>query len=142
MEAMKMELNIDKSKIMRINNREQKLEIVTAYEYLGSIISGDGKLDLDVANRTRKNTKVNYALNKTICRKIEIDKHVKLGTYNTVVLPEMKYLRKVTEKSELVRRNSHEEDRETDTELLWICDEYGTQRMAGKIIKAGRAGRK
>lgn len=48
------EINVNKSKTMIINckekSNEEKLEILTAYEDLGSIITNDGKVDMDRAN--------------------------------------------------------------------------------------------
>ena len=139
-EKMGMTLNVEKCKLLiankqtidpvRIQIKGQNIEEVTAYEYLGSIFTNDGKIDLDIANRRQKGNRVYYALSKSILGKTEIDISTKLEVYNTVAVPtilyscetwtidkkhedkiiatEMKYLRKIAGKTKWDRiRNEH-----------------------------------
>ena len=147
---LEMEVNTSKCKTMIVNNKTEdevreidingkNLEKVTAYEYLGSVISEDGKIDLDIANRINKSVKIYYALNKTVFGKREIDMKTKLRVYNAIVVPiltyaseswaikdkhegkinaaEMKYLRKIAgktkmdrERNESIRRTVQQEE--------------------------------
>lgn len=141
MEKMKLEININKCKTMKIGHQEQvigdetrvyckgqSLEMVSAYEYLGTIISNDGKLDLEIANRTKKTSRIYYAINNTILGKREISQETKLHVYNAITVPtllyasetwvtnrkhesainaaEMKQLRKIAGKTKLDRERS------------------------------------
>lgn len=102
-ERMGLKLNIDKCKVMIMNKREitnspkeifikdHKIQDVTSYEYLGSIISQDGKIDLDINNRLRKTNKTCYSLNKVIFAKRKIEKETKLRLYNSVIVPILMY---------------------------------------------------
>lgn len=99
-EMLKMEVNIEKSKIMIINEREQdntqikckdiKLEEVTTFEYLGSIITNDGNIDVELANRAKKSNKLYYAL-RALLGKTEMNIETKLRIYNTIILPTLIY---------------------------------------------------
>lgn len=76
-----MEVNTDKSKIMIINKQLgqiEKKEIkrkgkglgrVSTYNYLGSILSEDGKIEAELANRAKTGSRIYPALNKTQNRK-------------------------------------------------------------------------
>jgi len=100
-EKMGMTLNVEKCKLLiankqtidpvRIQIKGQNIEEVTAYEYLGSIFTNDGKIDLDIANRRQKGNRVYYALSKSILGKTEIDISTKLEVYNTVAVPTILY---------------------------------------------------
>lgn len=130
LEERGMAVNISKSKIMKIGGekvnfeikwKDQTLEQVNSYKYLGTIINDDGKLDEEINNRIRKANQVYYNLNNTIIGKREVNKKTKMQIYKTVYLPvllygaetwammdkhksrvtasEMKYLRKVVGKT-------------------------------------------
>lgn len=102
-ETLKMEINIDKTKVMIINENQDNnsnkdikcknkiLERVTTYDYLGSIVTNDGKIDAEITNRANKSTKVYYALNKTILGHRDIDIEVKIKIHNVVTLPIITY---------------------------------------------------
>jgi hypothetical protein len=90
-----MTVNDRKSKVMRIcrireevgnlhirwNNRE--LEQTTSFEYLGTIIHKNGKIE-EVLNRIRKTNSIYYQLNQTIFGKKEINSKTKLHVYRTL----------------------------------------------------------
>lgn len=101
-EAMGMTINESKTKTMQIqrnngNNTQdftckgKKLESVTNFEYLGTIISSDGRIEPEIANKIKKATNIYYAINRTLLGKKEIGKKTKLQIYNTVVIPAMTY---------------------------------------------------
>lgn len=101
-ENMGMEVNTNKTKMMIINNKESELvrkieingntiEAVTAVEYLGSVITDDGRIEVDIANRMKKTRNIYYAINKPILQKQEIDKQVKLKVYNIIARPTLTY---------------------------------------------------
>ena len=97
-----MEINIDKSKTMRISKEEQlenlrircgegTMQEVDSYEYLGTIISRDGKIDQEVLNRTRKTTSAYYEICNTIVGKREISTKTKMQIYKSVIVPIAQY---------------------------------------------------
>ncbi|KAI4461171.1 reverse transcriptase (rna-dependent dna polymerase) [Holotrichia oblita] len=101
-EKLELEINSKKCITMIINKRGKdsnetiqiggkQLERVSTYEYLGSIITEDGRMDMDINNRIKKTNKIYYALNKTIIGKKEIDKNIKLKVYNAIAIPTMTY---------------------------------------------------
>lgn len=61
---------------MTINEKREKqletLERVSLYEYLENLITQDGRIE-DLSNKAKKETKLYYALNRTIFVKYKID---------------------------------------------------------------------
>lgn len=102
-EKMKMEVNINKTKVMIINenqnDRNKKeikckdtiLERVTTYEYLGSVMTEDGKIEAEITNRANKSTKIYYTMNKTILGHKNIDIDVKMKIHNAITVPTITY---------------------------------------------------
>lgn len=102
-EKVKMEVNLNKTKVMIVNeNRDNKanneikcrdtiLERVTTYDYLGSILTEDGKIDRELSNRQNKSTIIYYSLNKTIWGHRDIDLETKIKIYNTITVPIITY---------------------------------------------------
>jgi hypothetical protein len=72
---------------IRCNNRE--LEQKTSFEYLGTIIHQNGKIEEEVLNRIRKTNSIYYQLNQTIFGKKEINTKTKLQVYRTVMEPSL-----------------------------------------------------
>lgn len=60
-----------------IKYRGVNLERVRAYEYLGSVITEHGKIDVELANEVRNKTQI-YSMKLTTLGKKEIDKAVNL----------------------------------------------------------------
>lgn len=99
-EELKMEINIEKTKLMVINEKEPditqikcnniNIETVTTFNYLGSIITNDGNIDTELASRMSRSNKLYYAL-KSILGKKEINKETKTKIYNTIILPTLTY---------------------------------------------------
>ena len=58
---------------MEIICNGQILEEVTTFDYLGSVITEDRKLELYIANKIGRATKIYYALNGTIMGNGEIE---------------------------------------------------------------------
>lgn len=103
-ENKKMSINIKKSKVMIIKGKTSevneeggifckgvRLEEVSTYQYLGTTISNEGKIDQEVLNRIKKATGIYYQLNKTVFGKKEIQKKSKRKVYETIVLPTLLY---------------------------------------------------
>ena len=67
------------------------LEEVNNYEYLGVIISSDGRIEQEVLNRVRKATTAYYGMNNTIIGKTEISNKTKLQIFNAVIVPIISY---------------------------------------------------
>lgn len=87
---MKVEINASRSKIILINDKEAKknrnneinykgreLKVLSTYEYLGTLIINDVKIDLEISNRTEKANRIYYALNSRKGKK-EMNKKIKL----------------------------------------------------------------
>lgn len=51
---------------VKIICKGKKLEQVTAYDYLGVIMSNDSKEDMEIANRVQKENRIYYAIIRTI----------------------------------------------------------------------------
>lgn len=102
-ENIGMEINANKTKIMIINEtqtteasrnitcKQQDLEIVTVFEYLGNVLTNDGKLDTEIAKRRQKASNIYHAINRTILKKREIEEKIKLAVYNVIALPAILY---------------------------------------------------
>jgi hypothetical protein len=89
-----MEVNASKSKIMKVGVGERDrwaitcgghaLEEVEQYEYLGVVISNDGRLDGEILNRVKKAMQVYFQLNGTVVGKRELSMETKKRIYNCV----------------------------------------------------------
>ncbi|XP_039276101.1 uncharacterized protein LOC120349670 [Nilaparvata lugens] len=96
-----MIMNVSKSKVMVVSRggreniqimvSEELLEQVGKYEYLGTMFSEDGKIDLEVMNRVRKGSTAYYAIKDCIFGKREIEKRIKNHVYRSVIEPIMLY---------------------------------------------------
>ena len=97
-----MEINQKKSKVMlvskkpegkrlRVECKEEALETVTEYNYLGTIINHDGRIDREITNRVRKATNSYYVIYNTIFGKKEIEKRTKTRIYESVIEPSLLY---------------------------------------------------
>jgi hypothetical protein len=98
-----MAVNDMKSKVMRVcrigdqvgnlhimcNNTE--LEQTTSFEYLGTIIHQNRKIEEEVLNRVSKTNNIYYQLNQTLFGKKEINTKTKLQVYRTVMEPRLLY---------------------------------------------------
>lgn len=99
-----MEVNINKTKTMIVNENQKgeqnnkdikcknkKLERVTTYEFLGSNITEDGKMEAELTNRANKSTRIYYTINKTILGHKDIDIEVKKKIHNMITLSTITY---------------------------------------------------
>lgn len=93
--------------------------MVSTYKYLRTLITNDGKIDLEITNRTGKANRIYYPLNKTILEKKEISRKIKLQVYKSITVPiliyawtkqesninttEIKYMRKIAGKPKMDR---------------------------------------
>ncbi|KAK9694895.1 hypothetical protein QE152_g33231 [Popillia japonica] len=92
--------NSSKTKVMTINAPKNQqdimcgddtLERVSTITYLVSKISDDGKVDVEILNRSKKATQLFYQLINTILGKKEVGIARKSRIYNTVVVPTIIY---------------------------------------------------
>lgn len=97
-----MQVNVDKSKVMKLargnQGREGQIQIdetqlqnVGELEYLGVILSSDGRVDKEVRNRISKANKVYYQINNTLVGKKELSKKAKIQLYKTIYVPTILY---------------------------------------------------
>jgi hypothetical protein len=96
-----MAVNEMKSKVMRVcrtgdqvgnlhimcNNIE--LEQTTSFEYLGTIIDKNGKIEVEVLSSVRKTNHIYYQLNQMIFGKKVINNKTTLQVYRTVMEPSL-----------------------------------------------------
>lgn len=68
-------------------NLSKNKKKVTAYEYLGSTVTKDGKKDGELTNTANKQTKMYYTLNKAILEHIVIDINVRMKLLGIVTIP-------------------------------------------------------
>ena len=61
------------------------------YTYLGTVISQDGKIDVEITKRIQKATNTSYAISGTIFGKKEINKKTKTRLYNAIIEPVLMY---------------------------------------------------
>jgi hypothetical protein len=92
-----MELNEKKSKVMKVSKRGEgniiiqckgeMLEQVDSYTYLGTVISKDGRIDQEVANRVQKANNAYFQMNNIIFGKRELETKTKTQIYQSVIAP-------------------------------------------------------
>lgn len=103
-ENRRMEVNISKTKTMIVNEKHKgehnnkgikcknkELERVSTYEFLGSMITEDGKMEAELVNRANKSTRIYYTVNKTILGHKDIDIEVKKKIHNMITVPTLTY---------------------------------------------------
>ena len=95
-----MEMNANKSKVMKISKRGGELSIksgnvqleqVEDFEYLGTIINQTGSMENEIRNRVRKGNQAYYQIKDTIFGKKEISTKTKVRVYKTTVSPTLLY---------------------------------------------------
>ncbi|KAJ4445432.1 hypothetical protein ANN_07237 [Periplaneta americana] len=103
LERKGMKINMDKSKVMKISKEgshndqlniiynNQELQKVEKYQYLGTIISSEGKIDQEILNRTKKSVNAYYGINNTIVGKKEINNKTKLQLFQSITAPILQY---------------------------------------------------
>ncbi|MBJ5445229.1 hypothetical protein JGG59_23660 [Salmonella enterica subsp. enterica serovar Derby] len=109
-----MRINVEKFKSMVVGRKPvqtkcvvegKELEQVPDFSYLGTIISGNGRLDRELDNRICKAGTICSQLCKTIFSKKEVSQKTKLSVYNAVFRPTLFYGRESWVHSKgLVRR--------------------------------------
>lgn len=94
-----MVVNTEKSKVMWVSKQDRSyeeldivcdgktLEKIEIFQYLGIIISSDGKIEQEVLNRVKKATSAYYEMNRTIIGKREINNKTKRQIYNAIMVP-------------------------------------------------------
>lgn len=97
-----MEINTDKSKVMHVSPKEEQtdrmikirednLEWIENYTYLGTKIHRNGKITTEIQNRVIKTGQIYYNLNQAIISKKEVNMKTKILIYKTVYLPTLTY---------------------------------------------------
>lgn len=100
MEEEGMEININKTKIMVIGDKDiktnieinnVKIEQVEEFKYLGVTLEGTGKQEAEINERIDKTIKLYYAMNQKFINKKEITKQTKIKVFNTIYRPVLTY---------------------------------------------------
>lgn len=100
MEEEGMEININKTKIMVIGDKDiktnieinnVKIEQVEEFKYLGVKLEGTGKQEAEINERIDKTIKLYYAMNQKFINKKEITKQTKIKVFNTIYRPVLTY---------------------------------------------------
>jgi hypothetical protein len=96
-----MELNEKKSKVMKISKRGEgniniqckgeMLDQVDSYTYLGTVISQDGRIHQEDANRAQKANNAYFLMNIIIFGKRELEMKIKTRIYQSVIAPILLY---------------------------------------------------
>lgn len=100
LQERQLKINIQKTKIMVISNRDRTLNIqidgktieqVKEFKYLGAVLDNKGKQERDITERIDKAIKTYYGLCKGIVRKKEVSRQTKMLVYKTIFLPVLTY---------------------------------------------------
>lgn len=100
MEEEGMEININKTKIMVIGDKDIKINIeinnvkieqVEEFKYLGVTLEETGKQEAEINERIDKTIKLYYAMNQKFINKKEITKQTKIKVFNTIYRPVLTY---------------------------------------------------
>jgi hypothetical protein len=97
-----LEINTAKTKIMKISKvqdneelnikwNESTLEVVEQYNYLGVIVTNDGRTDKEINNRIEKASQIYYEINNMVQGKKEVEPKAKIQIYKSVHIPTLKY---------------------------------------------------
>jgi hypothetical protein len=70
---------------------EEQLEQVKRFEYLGTIVTADGKVDEEIEYRVKKANKIYYQLANTIVGIKELKVDTKMRICKTVFIPTLLY---------------------------------------------------
>jgi hypothetical protein len=76
---------------MLIKHRNEKLEQVEVCEYLGTLITSDGRWDEEILNRKRKASAAYYQFRNTIMGRKEVKIKIKMKLYQSVLVPTLTY---------------------------------------------------
>lgn len=98
-----MTINTEKSKVMWVSKKDKSeedllilcegkvLERVESFEYLGSILTSDGRIDQEILHRTKKGMSAYFQICNTIVGKKEISTKTKMQLYTSVISPIVLY---------------------------------------------------
>ena len=97
-------MNKTKTKVMRITRKKEErreqeeikiddtvIDWVESYDYLGTRIANDGKMNEEILNRINKASQVYYQLNQIIINKKELKNETKIQMYNSIYVPTLTY---------------------------------------------------
>ena len=77
-----MRINVKKSKVMVItkdkNREEEQLEQVERFEYLGTVVTADGKIDEEINHSVQKANQIYYQLANTIVGNKQLKEDTKM----------------------------------------------------------------
>lgn len=126
-----LKINVSKTKVMtigkshkelNINLEHDKLEQVTEFVYLGSLVSEDGESRRDIQRRTSLASAMVGKLNK-IWRSNSISIKTKVKVYETIVIPVFLY------GAECWRLRKTDERKIQSTEMGWLRKIMGVSRL-------------
>ena len=94
-----LSVSTDKTKVITqsatssspFNIRGTTIETVTAFQYLGSVLSSDVSLDNEINSRLSKAAKLFSALKGKVWHNANLSKHTKLAVFNATVIPALFY---------------------------------------------------
>jgi hypothetical protein len=72
---------VQDNKDLNIKWNETTLEVVEQYNYLGVIITNEGRIDKEINNRIKKANQIYYEINHTTLGKKEIEPKTKIQIY-------------------------------------------------------------
>ena len=129
MTKWEMKMNWSKTEVMKVGRErghccvavgDRKLESVDVAKYLGIMISGDGRTEVEIRSRIGKAARVIRVLNEPVWKQKELSRKTKMKVYNAVVVPTLVY------GSETWVLNKHQESAIQATEMRVL------RRIAGK----------
>ena len=99
--VLNLSINVEKSKVMvceKINSNpdcaivlgDKKLELVSQFVYLGSLLQNDGRIDGEIDRRVNAGLRV-VGATSSLSRNLEVDQKCKLAVYESVVVPTLMY---------------------------------------------------
>jgi hypothetical protein len=86
-----MKVNKRGERSINIQCKGEKLEQVDSYTHLGTVISQEGRIDQEVANRVQKANNAYFQMNIIIFGKRELEMKTKTRIYQSVIAPILLY---------------------------------------------------
>jgi hypothetical protein len=126
-----LNINEDKTKYMQIKRTGTKdithlqidnfgFENVENFNYLGSILNADNKMNIEIAERIVKGNKAYYANSKLIKSKF-LKRNTKMKIYKTIIIPVVTYLSETWTLTAKDENNLRIFERQILKENIWSC---------------------
>ena len=91
----KMKMNWEKTEVMKVGKErvhccvevgDRRLESVEVVKYLGVMIGGDGRMEVEIRSRIGKAARVIGVLNEPVWKRKELSRRTKLRVYNATLV--------------------------------------------------------